>query len=132
MEKTQNSLLGLLAKRLDWLSSRQSVISANIANINTAGYIPHDLAPESFGAALHSTGPVGGLVTTAPNHLKGTLSSNVSGSVKAKGYETVPTGNSVIMDEQLAKMAQTQMDYATITNLYRKSAGMLRLAVGAK
>jgi len=132
MEKTQNSLLGLLAKRLDWLSSRQSVISANIANINTAGYVPRDLAPESFGAALHATSPVGGLVTTAPNHLKGTLASNVSGSVKANGYEAVPTGNSVVMDEQLAKMAQTQMDYAAITNLYRKSAGMLRLALGVK
>ncbi len=132
MEKTENSLLGLLAKRLDWLSSRQSVISANIANVNTSGYVPRDLAPESFGAALHARAPVGGLVTTAPNHLKGTLASNASGSVKANGYEAVPTGNSVIMDEQLAKMAQTQMDYATITNLYRKSAGMLRLALGAK
>ena len=132
MEKTQTPLLGLLAKRLDWLSNRQSVISANIANVNTTGYVPRDLKPESFGAALHATKPAGTMLTTAPNHLKGTLASNVSGSVKANGYEAVPTGNSVIMDEQLAKLAQTQMDYSTITNLYRKSAGMLRLAIGAR
>jgi len=132
MEKTQNSLLGLLAKRLDWLSSRQTVISANIANVNTPGYVPRDLAPESFGAALSAKAPMGSLVTTSPNHLRGTLGSNVPGSVKAKGYEAVPTGNSVVMDEQLAKMSQTQMDYAAITNLYRKSSGMLRLAIGAK
>ena len=132
MEKTQNSLLGILSKRLEWLSKRQSVISENVANINTTGYVPRDLPPESFMAALHTTAPSGGLTTTAPNHLKGTLASNITGSVKVGAHDAVPTGNAVVMEEQMAKMTQNQMDYAAITNLYRKSAGMLRLALGAR
>lgn len=132
MEKTQASLLGLLTKRLGWLSSRQTVISENIANINTAGYVPRDLKPQSFGAALQATANPGSPVTTSAKHLKGTLAGKAPGTMAARGYEAVPTGNSVVMEEQMAKMAETQIDYATMTSLYRKNAGMVRLALGIK
>ena len=132
MENTQASLLGLLTKRLGWLSSRHTVIAENLANINTAGYVPRDLAPESFGAAHNATTAPGSLATTSAKHLKGPLAAKASGSVAARGYEAVPTGNSVVMEEQMAKMAETQIDYAAMTSLYRKNAGMLRLALGIK
>ena len=44
-------------------------------------------------------------------------------------YETAPSGNAVILEEQLIKVAKTQDDYQTMANLYRKHMDMFRLAV---
>ncbi|MGH6947750.1 MAG: flagellar basal body rod protein FlgB, partial [Kiloniellales bacterium] len=44
-------------------------------------------------------------------------------------YEITPSGNAVIVEEQMIKAAETQNHYQLITNLYRKHKEMLRLAV---
>jgi flagellar basal-body rod protein FlgB len=35
-----------------------------------------------------------------------------------------------VLEEQLVKVAETQMDYQTMTNLYRKHMQMFRIALG--
>jgi flagellar basal-body rod protein FlgB len=52
--------------------------------------------------------------------------------IEKKGIETTPTGNSVVLEEQLINVAQTQVQYNMLTNLYRKQADMVRLAVSSK
>ena len=45
-------------------------------------------------------------------------------------YEVALDGNSVIMEEQMTKVADTGMTYQLVTNLYRKHVGLMRTAIG--
>jgi flagellar basal-body rod protein FlgB len=45
-------------------------------------------------------------------------------------YEEAPAGNAVNLEEQMVKVADTQMDYETMTTLYQRSIGMIRTALG--
>ena len=50
----------------------------------------------------------------------------------ASTSEIKPDGNNVTLEDQLLKMGQIQADFATMTNLYRKSQGLLQSALGRK
>ena len=52
-------------------------------------------------------------------------------SRRVDGYETAPAGNAVVLDEQMGKLAETQLDYELTTNLYRRQVGMLKTALGS-
>ena len=126
-----SGIFGLLAKRLDWLSQRQGVLSQNVANADTPNFVPKDLAKGSFEAALRQS--AGRVSVTNSAHLAG--SPAAKGGFKAdeqrEFYETAPSGNAVIIEEQLIKLTDTQINHAVVTNLYRKYAGMVRTALGA-
>ena len=44
-------------------------------------------------------------------------------------YEIAPSGNAVVVEEQLVKVTQTQNDYNAITNLYKKQVAMFKMAL---
>ena len=46
-------------------------------------------------------------------------------------YETTPTGNAVVLEEQLTKISETQADHRLASNLYTKQLEMIRMALGA-
>jgi flagellar basal-body rod protein FlgB len=45
-------------------------------------------------------------------------------------YEVAPAGNAVIIEEQMVKANETNMEYTLLTNLMRKQSGMIRTALG--
>ena len=45
-------------------------------------------------------------------------------------YEVAPSGNAVIIEEQLLKAGQNVMDYNLMVNVYQKQVSMLRTALG--
>ena len=46
--------------------------------------------------------------------------------------ESTPNGNSVNLEDQMMKVSSVQMDYATVTQLYKKAMGMIRIAAGGQ
>ena len=54
----------------------------------------------------------------------------VDSKKQKKTYETAPAGNSVVVEEQMMKLSQTQADYNQMVNLYRKHVDMLKTAIG--
>ena len=55
-----------------------------------------------------------------------------SGSAKADpndGYEVTPDANSVVLEEQMMKVTENQMDYQTVASLYTKGLGLIRTAL---
>ena len=44
-------------------------------------------------------------------------------------FETTPDGNSVVLEDEMLKVAETQQDFQLATMLYSKSLGLLKLAV---
>ncbi|WP_299616702.1 flagellar basal body rod protein FlgB [Pelagibius sp.] len=124
-------LFSLLGKRMDWLGQRQTVLAQNIANADTPDYVPHDLKPQEFRRmierqAMPSLKPE----VTQTGHIQNSSLSDEQRSVEQKQrYETAPSGNAVVIEEQLIKVAQTQNDYNVITNLYRKQVAMMKMAL---
>ena len=126
------NIFAVLGKRMDWLSQRQQVLAENVANADTPNYVPRDLDEAEFGRILRNQlSPMAPKATHAA-HLRGTVQrGGPANSTRQKDpYETSPSGNAVILEEQLIKVAKTQSDYETIVNLYRKHMDMVRTALG--
>jgi flagellar basal-body rod protein FlgB len=54
----------------------------------------------------------------------------VDSKKQKKPYETAPAGNSVVLEEQMMKMSQTEADYNEMINLYKKHMDLLKTAIG--
>jgi flagellar basal-body rod protein FlgB len=124
-------LLQRLTERMDWLGAREKVLAQNIANADTPQYQPKDVVPLDFADHLMKLAAVEP-ERTNPAHMVGTIPAKdpVDSKKSKKTYETAPAGNSVVIEEQMMKLSQTQADYNAMVNLYRKHIDMLKTAIG--
>ncbi len=121
-------LLGQIKGRLSWLDQRQRVIAENVANADTPGYAARDLAqPADFAAAMRSGGGVQ-MVRTSAMHIAPAGPSARFTATSAPDSETTLDGNSVVVEEQMLKMAESRMAYDAAIGIYQKSMQMLRMA----
>lgn len=124
--------------KMVYLDKRQGVLAQNIANADTPGYQSQDLTKVDFGSVLRKVtksttsglDPVHMVSTNArhmpsPNHIDD--SRNVADKIT---YEVAPDSNGVVVEEQMVKANQTQMDYALLSNLLMKHSGMYKTAIG--
>lgn len=121
-----------ISRKMSWLGQRQSVLAENIANADTPDYTPQDMKSGPFASMLaRSVKPVT-TAATHPAHMTGAPANDrpAESEEQRRRYETAPSGNSVVIEEQLVKVAETQMDYQLMSNLYRKHLGMIRTALG--
>lgn len=136
MDVGQIPLLGMLRQKLSWLHARQLVISENVANADTPGFQSRDLKPLDFarlvGAAAKS-GAAGTLAVTHPKHivLRGTGNS-LFGPVEAADIEASPDGNTVSLEGEMIRIADTQAQFQAATNLYRQAVSLIRTALGGR
>ncbi len=139
MDLTSIPIMAALKKRLGWLNSNQNAISQNIANADTPGYRAKELEKQNFSSLVDdlSEGPVkmqsaSVMKTNDARHMS--ASGGVVGSdakmVEQKGGEEAPNGNSVVLEEQMMKLADNQMKYSMVVNLYKKNVGLLKTAMG--
>jgi flagellar basal-body rod protein FlgB len=120
----------MVTKRMAWLTMRQQVLAQNIANADTPNYKPMDLTQQSFRKMLAPRRPGMELRRTTGNHIEQMPRSIAFRSEKARTtYETAPSGNAVVLEEQLMKVAETQGLYRLATNLYQKHVGMIKTAL---
>ncbi len=119
-------LFDLADKRLAWIDQRQQLLAQNLANADTPGWQPKDLAP--FAATLAKTTPAA-LALTNPLHLAGPQGSALAPNAKARPEERAPDGNAVAIDGELTKVAQTNDTHALVINLYQTYLGMFRTAL---
>lgn len=121
-------LFAMLSNRLSWLNQRQQVLANNIANADTPGYKPQDLAPVNFEKLARGASRRMAIVGTDAQHLvSGARPSGPFRVIEQTDiYEMTPTGNAVVLEEQLMKVSQTVMDHRITANLYAKHLGMIR------
>lgn len=132
MDFSRIPLLNMLTKKMGWLSQRQVVLSQNVANGDTPGYQAKDLQPFDFKKEL--AGTTGRLATkrTDTGHIQIAGGDSRRAQVAADKYEASPQGNTVVLEEEMLKISDTQLDHSTIINLYRKQMGMLKTAIGGR
>lgn len=120
-----------MQEKMHWLSTRQSILSQNVANADTPGYVPRDLKAFTFSKALDEAN--GGSITlaaTQPGHIGFGAKAELRATRDKTVVETNPSGNSVSLEDQLTKVADTGMDYQLLTNLYRKQVSLIKTAAG--
>lgn len=122
-------LIGLLQQRMGWLNDRQELLARNIANASTPGFVPQDLRANDFATAL-SGAMAQGMSTTNPLHIRPSSAVSQRNNVIASpDSRASPDGNAVVVEEQMLKVSQTQIDYAQAAGLYKKMMGMWRTAL---
>jgi flagellar basal-body rod protein FlgB len=122
------SLMDGLKARLQWLQARQSLVSSNIANANSPGFKPLDLQP--FSAGSEQSGLV--MAATDAGHLTGMGGGPTLSSLHSLPFETKPSGNAVSLEDEMTKLADIQLDYQMASQLYSKSLGLLKIAIGKR
>jgi flagellar basal-body rod protein FlgB len=119
-------LLDLASRKTAWLAARQAAVAGNIANANTPGYKAKDVAP--FQDVLAQTRL--DMVATNAAHL------SVSGNTSAQSvseqedeFEVTESGNSVGLEQEMARGGEVNREYALTTNLVKSFHSMLMSAL---
>lgn len=129
MEPSGLSVFQRLNGRMQWLTERQTVLAENIANVNTPGYRARDMAPLSFANEIRRTAPRPPTPPPQPEHFR--LVSRLAPENTSEALEdqqVTISGNSVDMEVELKKAADTALEYQSMAHLYRKHLEMLRMA----
>ena len=122
-------LLDQIKGRLGWLDQRQRVIAQNVANSDTPGYVARDLhAPRDFAAAMRGQGGPLQMARTSASHIAPSGPAARFQTSDAPDSETTLDGNSVVVEEQMLKMAESRMAYDAAIGFYQKSLQMIRMA----
>ena len=128
MSVTDIPLLNQIKGRLGWLDDRQRVIAQNVANSDTPGFVARDLkTPTDFAEALRTGGGLEMVATNARHSAPPGHAARVE-SVSTPDSETTLDGNSVVVEEQMLKMAESRMAYDAAIGFYQKSMSMIRMA----
>jgi flagellar basal-body rod protein FlgB len=135
MDLTNIPIMAALKQRLNWLNQNQTVISENISQADTPGYRAKQLEKQEFAGLVDELS--GGrsssvkLKSSDARHLD-MSGGNVGSSriAEIKGREESPNGNSVVLEEEMMTLANNQMEYGMVINLYKKNMGLLKKAIG--
>ena len=137
---TENiGLFQAMNAKMKYLDQRQKVISQNIANADTPDYKARDLTNVDFGTVLKKVQkdsdkvPNVRMVATNSHHLP--MPNDIENARirnQKVVYETAPDKNGVVMEEQLVKANDVQMNYNLMLNLYKSNVDMMRTALGRR
>ena len=106
-----------------WLGQRQEILAQNIANSDTPGYKARDVKGFQFKELIRRESANLTMASTTANHLRGQRKRTTDfGIIKERQpFETAPNGNSVVLEEQMAKMSESSVNYRLTTQLYKKT-----------
>ena len=116
-------IFDLAERRLAWAGRRQEVLAHNIANADTPGWQARDVAP--FASQVSRAGLP---LRTDPLH-QAPHAATAASIVRPTG-ERAPNGNSVALDVELSKVADTESVHALATGLFGKYLALFRTAAG--
>jgi flagellar basal-body rod protein FlgB len=123
-------LFDLASRQAEWLQVRQEVVAGNIANANTPKFHAKDITP--FSAVLDDTNI--GMARTNPAHFSGNEFSQ-DGNVNVEDASLNPeigvqeSGNTVAVEQELAKTGEIQRDYNLNTALVSSFHRMMLMTV---
>jgi flagellar basal-body rod protein FlgB len=119
-----------LKKALDFRARNQQVISSNIANSDTPGYIPARLEFEGHLNEAQGTSGVK-LAKTQPGHIgvDGDLAGISAKVVRESQGMNIGDRNEVSVEEEMVHMAENQILYEATIQSLNKKYGLLKYIV---
>ncbi len=128
-------IFAMLKSRLGYVNARQKLLSENVANADTPGYVPHDLKSFSFDGAVQraATGSAAeGLALTDAGHIQSPTAATTAGGafrgVDDPDSEARIDGNQVVLEEQMMKLTQARIDYEAAVDFYQQSLNLINTA----
>jgi flagellar basal-body rod protein FlgB len=123
-------LFDLASRQAEWLQVRQEVVAGNIANANTPKYQAKDVTP--FQSVLDDTNV--GMARTNPAHFSGNEFSesgdiNVQQASLDQEIGIQESGNTVGLEQELAKTGEIQRQYSLNTALVSSFHRMMLMTV---
>lgn len=119
--------LGMARAMMAHAQTRQLAIARNVANADTPGFRARDVAPFD----PHAT-PATPLKMTHARHIgdgpAGTLPLNLVDA----GGEAAPNGNTVSLEEEMMRSAETTRDHELALTIYQSGLRLLRGATGRR
>ena len=126
-------LFAALTEKMKWLTARQKVLAQNIANSDTPNYRARDLKPLEFREMIDAPEDKSVQINrTDKKHIYVNEITTYDVQVNRDVSEMTPTGNAVLLEEEMMKVAETQIQYELTTSLYRKNLGLLKTALGRR
>ncbi len=125
-------LMDMLKAEMSYSAERQKVLAQNIASIDIPGYKALDLKPLDFKNVLSLQNTQLGLTVTSDKHLNGShpLTARFKSEVERDPFERNPTGGTVVVEEQMMKVADNATHYQMSTGLFKKINNLYREALG--
>lgn len=128
MSMTDSGVLRVMSEKLSYLGKKQAVHAQNVANADTPGYKAKDVLPFTFNDALMEA-QTGMAVTNKEHIVPASMAGVNAGTKRTKSFETVPSGNSVDLEQQMAEVSKTTMEYQASVSIMHKFMALLRMAV---
>ncbi len=125
-------IFSALKTKMRWHETRQTVLAQNIANADTPDYRGRDLREVTFRNLVRDgdgVGPVT-LAATSAGHMTTLAPGDPMRPRTADAFEITPEGNRVVLEEEMMKVAQNQMDHQMAATLYQRGLGLIRTALG--
>ncbi len=121
----------IMKKGLDFMSTRQNMISSNISNLDTPGFKASDI---DFQSQMREVlGSKGGFNLRTTNEKHYGPSSSKIGDLSPDPFEedeaAKSNGNNVNVDKEMAKLAENQITYNAVIQLMMKRGSTVRSAV---
>ena len=130
MNMPEMPLLSMLRERMTWLHQRQDVLSQNVANADTPGYVARDMKPQDFSSILDGQTRHGSaLLSTDRRHITMRASGLRFEDQEAAAMPN-PNGNAVSLEQEMIKVAETQAQFQAAANLYSKAMTLMKTAIG--
>lgn len=117
MNTEPTSLFDLAPKRMQWLASRQKLVSENIANADTNGVQAKDV--QSFASYLNDAKVGEALPEAKVSKASTTWSEDMS-------------GNNIVLEEQMMEANSNAGQFKVAANLYRKAYEMIYAVAGRR
>jgi flagellar basal-body rod protein FlgB len=131
---TEPIIVNMLKTQMSYLTERQGLLAQNMSNMDTPGYTEQDLKKVDFAEMARSgNGPTLAMRTASGGtSMNGTLNGNTpfSGEKIRKSFEVTPTGNNVVLEEQMAKISDTGAQFQIASSLYKKFNSLYNTALG--
>lgn len=131
MSLLEGGILGLVGTKLSYLVQKQSVLAQNVANADTPDYKAKELMPFDSYLGDGAKEPLRGMAATNDKHIIPASLSGVNAKTKRmESFETVPSGNSVDLEQQMMQVSATTIDYQASLAIYQKFTALFRTAIG--
>ncbi len=124
-------LFSMLRDRMSWLHQRQDLLSQNVSNADTPGYVARDLKPLNFDDAMRNVSSGTTMMTTNARHIA--MSPSTAGGfddMASPDVEANPNGNAVSLEMEMIKVSDTQAQFQAAANLYSKAMSLMKTAIG--
>lgn len=121
-------LFALATRHRAWLTSRQTAVAENIANVNTPGYKTRSVKP--FDEILATQSGIGAMAVSHALHMRPAMGGQTVQPIQTSPDDdavgaTTHSGNSVTLEEQLLNAAAVNREYSMNTSISKAFSRML-------